>query len=262
MISEEIEPLAHVLRPLGNRKSAGEHIFEHLKQAIVSGNIPPGSRMVETRIAETMGVSRTPVREAIHKLEREGLVVKSAHCGFAVTDMSREDIEECFGIRAVMEGYAARLATVRHTPEQLKPLIRKNEVFRKYLEEDNLAALPKVNTELHNIIYALSGSPKLIKMINDLKEQILRFRTVILRDRSLARASHKDHSDMLAMMQERREEEVEKLVREHILRGQHFVLRQYDREHRMRSAGEKRMPAYVREEAMLGGTRKSGRSKG
>lgn len=235
MISGEIESLADVLRPLGNRKSAGEHIFEHLKQAIIKGVIPPGSRMVETRIAETMGVSRTPVREAIHKLEREGLLVKSAHTGFAVTDVSREDIEECFGIRAVLEGYAARLATAKHTPEQLKPLIRWNEVFRKFLEEGNLDALPKINTELHNIIYALSGSPKLIKMINDLKEQILRFRTMILRDKSLARASHKDHSDMLAMMQERREEEVEKLVREHILRGQKAVLSQYDREHGGRS---------------------------
>jgi len=236
MISGEIESLAHVLKPLGNRKSAGEHIFEHLKQAIISGVIPPGHRMVETRIAETMGVSRTPVREAIHKLEREGLLTKNAPSGFAVTDVSRQDIVECLGIRAVLEGYAARLATVRHTPEQLKPLIRKNEIFRKYLEEDNLDALPKVNTELHSIIYTLSGNPKLIKMINDIREQILRFRIMILRDRSLARASHKDHSDMLAMMQERREEEVERLVREHILRGQKAVLRQYDREHRDRSA--------------------------
>lgn len=235
-MSEEIDNFVNVLRPLGNRKSAGEHIFEHLKQAIISGVIPPGSRMVETRIAETMGVSRTPVREAIHKLEREGLLIKHAPSGFAVTDVSRKDIEECFGIRAVLEGYAARLATVRHTPEQLKPLIRKNEIFRKFLEEDNIDALPKINTDFHGIIYALSGSPKLIKMINDIKEQILRFRTMILRDKSLARASHKDHSDMLIMMQERREDEVERLVREHILRGQKAVLRQYDRENRKRSA--------------------------
>jgi DNA-binding GntR family transcriptional regulator len=232
MMSGKIETFADALRPLGNRKSAGEYIFEHLKQAIIRGDIPPGSRMVETRIAETMGVSRTPVREAIHKLEREGLLTKQPHSGFAVTGLTREDIEECFGIRAVLEGYAARLATVRHTPEQLKPLIRKNDLFRKHLEKDDLKALPKINTELHNMMYTLSGSPKLIKMINDLKEQILRFREIILRSKTLARASHKDHSDMLAMMQERRTEEVEKLVREHILRGQTAVLRQYDQEQR------------------------------
>jgi DNA-binding GntR family transcriptional regulator len=230
MMSGKIESFADALRPLGNRKSAGEHIFEHLKQAIIRGDIPPGSRMVETRIAETMGVSRTPVREAIHKLEREGLLTKQPHHGFAVTGVTREDIEECFGIRAVLEGYAARLATVRHTPEHLKPLARKNELFRKHLEKDDLEALPKINTDLHNMIYALSGSPKLIKMINDLKEQIVRFRKIILKSKTLARASHKDHSDMLAMMQERREAEVEKLVREHIQRGHIAVLREYDRE--------------------------------
>ncbi len=236
MMSGKTENFTDALRPLGNRKSAGEHIFEHLKQAIIRGDIPPGSRIVETRIAETMGVSRTPVREAIHKLEREGLLIKQPPSGFTVTGLTREDIEECFGIRAVLEGYAARLATVRHTPEQLKPLIRKNDLFRKHLEKDDLKALPKINTELHNMIYDLSGSPKLIKMINDLKEQILRFREIILQSKTLARASHKDHSDMLAMMQKQCAEEVEKLVREHILRGQTAVLRQYDREQRDRLA--------------------------
>jgi DNA-binding GntR family transcriptional regulator len=236
MMSDKTDNFVAALRPLENRKSAGEHIFEHLKQAIIRGDIPSGSRIVETRIAETMGVSRTPVREAIHKLEREGLLVKQPASGFTVTGLTRKDIEECFGIRAVLEGYAALLATVRHTPDQLKPLIRKNELFRKHLEKDDLKALPKINTELHNMIYDLSGSPKLIKMINDLKEQILRFREIILQNKTLALVSLKDHSDMIAMMQERRAEEVEKVVREHILRGQKAVLDQYDRELRDRSA--------------------------
>ncbi len=236
MMAGKMESFADALRPLGDRKSAGEHIFEHLKQAIIRGDIPAGSRMVETRIAETMGVSRTPVREAIHKLEREGYLTKKSHSGFAVAGLTREDIEECFGIRAVLEGYAARLATVRHTPEQLKPLMRKIDLFQKHLDKDDLEALPKINTDLHNIIYDLSGSPKLIKMINDLKEQILRFRKIILKSKTLAQASHKDHSDMLAMMKERRAEEVETLVREHILRGQTAVLRQFDKEERERMA--------------------------
>jgi DNA-binding GntR family transcriptional regulator len=229
-MSENIECFRAALRPLENRKSAGEHIFEHLKQAIIRGDIPAGSRMVETRIAETMGVSRTPVREAIHKLEREGLLIKHAQSGFSVTGVTREDIEECFGIRAVLEGYAARLASMRYTPQKLKPLIRKNELFRKHLEKGDLKALPKINTDLHNMIYDLSGSPKLIRMINDLKEQILRFREIILKDKDLALASHLDHSHMLEMMEERRVEQVEMLVRDHILRGQEAVLQQFDQE--------------------------------
>ncbi len=135
----------------------------------------------------------------------------------------------------MLEGYAARLATVRHTQEQLKPLIRKNEVFRKHLEKDDLKALPRINTELHNMIYALSGSPKLIKMINDLKEQTFVFARLFSKQDS-AQLATRTTATLLAMMQERRSEEVEQLVRETYLRGLTAVLRQYDREQRDRLA--------------------------
>ncbi|MFH1115895.1 MAG: GntR family transcriptional regulator [Pseudomonadota bacterium] len=222
------ESLSGLLAPLPKRKPASEHIFEHLKQAITRGDIPPGSRIVERRIAETMEVSRTPVREAIHRLERDGLVTRQLPGGFVVTGLTPEEIEECFGIRAVLEGYAARLATVRHTPEQLQPLTAKIDLFEQHLKKDDLEPLTKINTELHDTIYELSGSPRLIKMINDLKDQIVRFRRIILKDRALALASHRDHRDMLNMMLKRKEKEVELLVREHILRGQTAVLKRYD----------------------------------
>ncbi len=227
-MATEIESLTGLLAPLPRRKPASEHIFDHLKQAITRGDIPPGSRIVERRIAETMEVSRTPVREAIHKLERDGLVTKQAPSGFVVTGLTPEEIEECFGIRAVLEGYAARLATVRHTPEQLEPLISKIDLFEEHLKKGDLEPLTKINTELHDTIYELTGSPRLIRMINDLKDQIVRFRRIILKNKTLALASHRDHRDMLDMMVKRKEQEVELLVREHILRGQTAVMNQYD----------------------------------
>lgn len=217
-----------VLKPLAERKSAGEHIFEHLKRAIIGGDITPGSRMVESRIAETMGVSRTPVREAIHKLEREGFLIKQHRRGFTVAGLTRDDVEESFGIRAVLEGYAARLATVKHSPAELKPLNRKIDQFERHLQNDDLESLPDINTELHQMLYALSRSPRLIKIINDLQSQILRFRIMILKDRALARASHQDHREMMAMMEKREEQVVEQLVKAHILKGQSAVLALYD----------------------------------
>jgi len=79
-------------------------------------------------------MGRTPVREAIHKLEREGLLTKLAHGGYTVTRFDPGDIEDSFGIRAVLEGYAARLATVQHGPGDLKPLFRKIDQFEKHLQ--------------------------------------------------------------------------------------------------------------------------------
>jgi DNA-binding GntR family transcriptional regulator len=227
-MSSKIDSFARALRPLAERKSAGQDIFEHLKHAITCGDISPGSRMVESHIAAAMGVSRTPVREAIHKLEREGLLTKQQHGGYTVTGFTREDIEESFGIRAVLEGYAARLATLEHTAEDLKPLSRKIDQFEKHLLADDLEALPKINTELHDMLYALSHNRTLIKIINDLKGQFLRFRKIILKNKSLAWDSHQDHREMLVMMRKRQAEEVELLVREHILRGLTAVLDQYD----------------------------------
>ncbi|MGC8658814.1 MAG: GntR family transcriptional regulator [Desulfomonilaceae bacterium] len=222
--------LSNTLEPLEDRKSAGQMIFERLWQAITCGDIPSGSRIVENEIAALMGVSRTPVREAIHKLEREGLVIKRMRGGYRVTALVREDIEESFEIRSVLEGYAARLATIEHAPEDLEPIASKIAEFESALRVDDLESLPKINTELHDMLYSLSGNRRLIKIINDFNNQFLRFRKIILRDRRLALISQRDHHEMLAMMRKRRAEDVEQLVREHILRGMVAVLDQYDRQ--------------------------------
>ena len=96
------------LSSLAERKSLGQHVFENIKQAIIQGDIPSGQRLVENRLAAKLGISRTPIREAIHKLEREGYLRKRSRGGFVVLGLDSNDIEETFGIRSVLEGYAAR----------------------------------------------------------------------------------------------------------------------------------------------------------
>jgi DNA-binding GntR family transcriptional regulator len=221
------------LRPLNEvppRKSLGQHVFENLKQAIIRGDIPSGERLVENAIAETMDISRTPVREAIHKLEREGFLKKLPRGGFTVIGLTREDIEETFGIRSVLESYAARLAASKHQEKELIPLEKKVDEYQKYLNLGKLDILPKINTEFHDLLYALSQSPKLIKMIAALSDQIFRFRQIILKNKSLARMSHEDHRQMIAAIRNRDAECVEKLVKAHIVRGQEVVLKEFDRQ--------------------------------
>jgi DNA-binding GntR family transcriptional regulator len=213
------------LTSLAERKSLGQHVFENLKQAIISGKIPPGQRLVENRLAETLGISRTPVREAIHKLEREGCLGKRPRGGFVVLGLDSIDIEETFGIRSVLEGYAARLAAIKHAEIDLEPLEAHIRTFQKHLDKDELEVLPDINTEFHDMLYALSKSPRLIKMINDLKDQIFRFRQMILRDAELAAMSNSDHIQMLESIKRRDAEGVEKLVHEHLMRGQSAVLK-------------------------------------
>jgi DNA-binding GntR family transcriptional regulator len=210
------------------RKSLGQHVFENLKQAVIKGKIVPGSRLIESRLADTLGISRTPVREAIHKLEREGYLKKLPRGGFVVLGFSKEDIEETFGIRSILESYAARLAAINHEEKALRPLEDKIKAYQKCLDKKDLDSLLKINTEFHELLYDLSQSPRLVKMINDLKNQIYRYRKVILKNEKMARISNEDHKRMLEYIRRRDGEGVEKLVRDHLIRGQKAVLKQID----------------------------------
>jgi DNA-binding GntR family transcriptional regulator len=210
------------------REPLGGQVYAQLKRAIVHGELEPSSRIVETRMAEALGISRTPVREAIHKLEREGFIRRDQKGGFFVAGLTLADIEETFGIRSVLESYAARLAAFKHRPEDLKPLERKLEEYQAHLERRELEPLPRINTEFHDLLYGLSRSPRLVRMISDLRDQIYRFRKAILRVEEMARTSNQDHMEMLALIRKRDEEGVETVVRAHILKGQEAVVRLLD----------------------------------
>ncbi len=216
------------LKALPERRSLGQNVYESLKRAIVRGDLAPESRLVEIRVADALGISRTPVREAIHKLERESLLRKNPAGGFFVAGLTKADIEETFGIRSVLESYAARLAAIKHREEDLAPLDEKIAEYQKYLDRGDKKTLLRVNTEFHDLLYALSQSPRLIKIINDLKDQIYRFRQVILEVESMARTSNRDHRLMLKYIRKRDSDRVESLVKEHILRGQEVVLKEFD----------------------------------
>jgi len=218
------------LQAFQERKSLGEHVFESLKHSIVRGKISSGEWLVESHIAETLGISRTPVREAIHKLEREGLIERQPRGGFTVLGLERDDIEETFGIRSVLEGYAARLAAVKHAAQELEDLENKIDEFQNALDRKKMNLLPAINTEFHDLLYRLSKSPKLINMINGLRDQIYRYRQMILKERKFASTSNLDHKKMLKYIRKRDAEGAERLVRDHILRGQEMVLKEYDRQ--------------------------------
>lgn len=218
------------LKSLPERRSLGQDVYGKLKQAIVKGDLPPDSRLIESRMANVLGISRTPVREAIHKLEREGLLRHNPSGGFFIVGLTRSDIEETFGIRSVLESYAARLAATHHKgEEELDPLDQKIHEYQLHLDQGNLKELLRINTEFHDLLYALSRSPRLIKMINDLQDQIYRFRQVLLKTEENAGISNEDHKLMLKLISKRDLEGVESLVREHILRGQGIVLKEFDK---------------------------------
>lgn len=206
------------------RENLGNQVFEQVKEIIVRGEIPAGKRMIESEIAASMGISRTPVREAVHKLEAEGLLQPLPRGGYVVRGLALPDIEETFEIRSILESFAAYLAANRHSGKEILPLEKKMEEFQRYLDRDNLKELTRINTEFHELLYALSRSQRLIKMINDLRDEIYFLRKIILRSVDMARLSNKDHREIIKAIKKREAKRVERLVRDHILRGKKFVI--------------------------------------
>lgn len=213
------------------RKSLGQDVFEYLKNAIIDQTIAPGSRLVESKLADMLGISRTPLREALHKLEREDWIEQIPSGGFQVVTLTREEIEQTFGIRSVLEAYAARLAAENCSDADLVPLEKKMKEYQKCLDlNKDRDKLQIINTQFHDLLYALSNSPKLIKMINQLRAQISRFRQIILKQEEYAQKSNDDHVQMLDAIRARDGEAVEQLVRAHIIKGKNVVLAQLIRE--------------------------------
>ena len=212
------------------RKSLGQDVFEYLKNAIIDQTIEPGSRLVESKIADMLGISRTPLREALHKLEREDWIEKKPSGGFQVVTLTKDDIEETFGIRSVLESYAARLVAENSQEKDLIPLEKKMKEYQNCLEKKSNDKLQKINTQFHDLLYGLSKSPKLIKMINQLKSQISMSRQIILKKDEYAQESNDDHVKMLDAIKNRDGEAVEQLVREHIIKGKNAVLSQLNQE--------------------------------
>ena len=210
------------------RRSLGQYVYENLKGAIVDGSLSPGSRIIESQVAKALDISRTPVREAIHKLEREGLLCRYPTGGLFVAGLTRAEIEETFGIRGVLESYAARLAASTHSERELREVEEKIDEYQRCLEKGRLEDLPRINTEFHDMLYALSRSPKLIRLINNLREQIYRFRRIILKMEDWARTSNDDHRQIVRCIRNRDADGAERLVKEHILRGKEAVLREFD----------------------------------
>ena len=131
------------IRPL-KKENLGSQVFEQIKGMILRGEIPPGRRMIESEMALSMGISRTPVREAVHKLEAEGLLTPLLKGGYVVRGLTISDIEDTFDIRSILESFAGYLAAMRHTEDELIALEVKIDEFQRYLDRGDLKRLRQV----------------------------------------------------------------------------------------------------------------------
>ena len=155
-----------------------EVVCESLREAIRNGVLKPGERIMEIQLAEELGVSRTPVREAIRKLELEGYVVMMPRRGTYVASMSIRDINEIFELRTALESLSNGLAADHITDEELEHLQRLLVIIGGYIKEGNIEKIVETDIEFHDMMYHAARNTRLVGIISNLRDQLTRFRTL------------------------------------------------------------------------------------
>ncbi len=155
-----------------------EVVCESLREAIRKGVLKPGERLMEIQLSEELGVSRTPVREAIRKLELEGYVVMMPRRGTYVASMSIRDVNEIFEIRTALESLSNGLAAERITDEELEQLQRLIVMIGGYVKDGNIDKIVETDIEFHELLYKAARNNRLVGIISNLREQLTRFRTL------------------------------------------------------------------------------------
>jgi DNA-binding GntR family transcriptional regulator len=191
-------------------------IFETLRKAIISGDIKPGERLMEVALAEQMGVSRTPVREAIRRLEAEGLVTMVPRKGTHVSELSAKDIIDVLEVRGALDKLATALAAKRMKPQQIRSLENIHKQFIACVEKENIDGAIRKDIEFHDAIYAASGNSRLIGVLSSLREHIYRFRVIYLREMNIAEYVEQEHHQILDAIREGNEKLAAELSEKHI----------------------------------------------
>jgi DNA-binding GntR family transcriptional regulator len=194
-----------------------EKVYNYLKSSILSGRFDPGERLTEEHLAKKLRVSRTPVREALHKLESEGLIKPRKKRGFIASRDSKEEVEELLELRAVLEGYALRLISERiseETLEQLNDLIEKAE---EALRKNRIDEVFKWNTEFHDMLHGLvTDTHRLYELIVNMRKYVLRYRKDTLQYPDGGKRAIEGHRKIVLALRLRDPELCERIMREHI----------------------------------------------
>jgi len=193
-----------------------QKVYRILKTEIVKGYLKPGTKLLEGKIAKQMGVSRTPIREAIRELAAEGFVKMSPNQGVIVSIASIEDIQEVLQIRSVLEGLAARLATKVINGGEIKELEKYIKQMEYYTNKEDALAFSEMDAEFHELILNICGNNRLIQIRKNLSDQAHRYRIRSLSIPGRLKYSLKEHQEIVKALKRKEAEQADKLSQKHI----------------------------------------------
>lgn len=191
-------------------------VFNTLRQAILRGELKPGERLMEIQLANKLGVSRTPIREAIRKLELEGLVLMIPRKGAEVADITEKSLLDVLEVRRALEELSAQLACDRITEEEILELKVAAEEFKKVLKSSDVTEIAEADVRFHDVIYLATKNQKLISLLNNLREQMYRYRVEYLKKEEVYEQLIREHEEIIEHISRREKDEATRIVCQHI----------------------------------------------
>ena len=225
--------MSTIRKKKANKVSATDKVFKKLRSDIVTGKIPGGTRLVETALADNMKVSRTPVREALHKLTQEGLLDFIPRVGYFVEDISDYDVQDLFAVRAAMEQLAVKWAVEKISDEEIDRLemnLKKtDETIKSGPHKDLPEKTVELDREFHQIIYLATRSKRLAQICMMLNDHSVKFRLVMQDKPEIVKRMRDGHSKVLEALRSRDPKKVEEMMRSHIDIGKKSVMENMER---------------------------------
>lgn len=181
---------------------SSERVYRQLRQMILSGELPPQTRLVELHFADQFGVSRTPVREALKRLTAEKLVLNDPVRGLVVHDPEPYEVSDMYLVRDVLESLAARLAAQRITPDEIRQLQMAHDSMREGVDADRADLIIGANFTFHDVIYRSARNETLFRLAKDLSDLVRRFSAEAFANRERAASVLKEHEEILTALEQ------------------------------------------------------------
>lgn len=191
-------------------------VFNTLRQAILRGELKPGERLMEIQLANKLGVSRTPIREAIRKLELEGLVLMVPRKGAEVAEITEKNMLDVLEVRKALEELAAELACERITKEQIQEMKVAAREFENTLKSGDVTKIAEADVRFHDVIIFATDNSRLVTLVNNLREQMYRFRVEYLKQKECYPQLLKEHEAIMEAIEKRDKTAACEIVGSHI----------------------------------------------
>ncbi len=210
------------------RASVMQQVYDSIKERILEGELPPGTHLFETTIAEQTGTSRGPIREALRQLEADGLVEARANVGTFVRKLTVEEIKEIYTVRSLLEGYAAELAAEKATRLDVEKLRRIMQAANKSARKGDLRDTVRLDFDLHRQIWEMSAHHILYNLLHQLEGRVRMFITLQAPLFAQLVDSIQDHATIVDAIAEGNGEKASDLIREHIMQAGLLLIRHID----------------------------------